>query len=92
MIRPIYSTSMDVELSVEEIESEPIVNVFPNPTTDEITIALENKEYSGVEVYSIQGTLMFDTKESKISLVNFPGGVYFLRIKGVDNVYKIIKY
>ena len=92
MMRPIYSTSMDNELSIEENKSEPIVNIFPNPASDDVTIVLENGLYSGVEVYSIQGSLMIDTIESKISLVNLPGGVYFFRIKGVDSVYKIIKY
>lgn len=91
MIRPIYSTSMDVELGVEEVESEPIVHLYPNPTADEVNISIENKLYEGVEVYSIQGTMIYDTYESKISLTNFPGGVYFFKLKGIDNVYKIIK-
>ncbi len=92
MIRPVYSTSMDIELSVEETNDEPIVKLYPNPTSDEVTITIENRLYEGVEVYSIQGALLHATQESKVSLLTFPSGVYFFKLKGIDNVYKIIKY
>jgi hypothetical protein len=92
MIRPIYSTSMDVELTLEETNAEPIVKLYPNPTSDEVNISIENRLYTGVEVYSIQGSLMYETIESKVSLIDFPSGVYFFRVKGIDSVYKIIKY
>ena len=91
MIRPIYSTAMDVELGIETIGNQPIVNLYPNPTADEVNIVIENGLFEGVEVYSIQGTLLLQTIESNVSLINFPAGVYFFRLKGIDNVYKIIK-
>jgi hypothetical protein len=91
MIRPIYSTAMDVELGIETIGNQPIVNLYPNPTADEVNIVIENGLFEGVEVYSIQGALLLQTIESNVSLINFPAGVYFFRLKGIDKVYKIIK-
>lgn len=91
MIRPIISSNLDAVLDTEEITATPDVKLFPNPTQDVVTIRIEGANYSGVEVYSIHGQLIIDTLEESISLADQPDGMYFFRIKGIEQVYKIVK-
>lgn len=91
MIRPIYSTNLDAELNTTELIKETTAHIYPNPTSGEVKIELENALYTGVEVYSIQGSLLIETEESSFSIQDQPNGMYFFRIKGVDKVYKIVK-
>lgn len=91
MIRPIVSTSLDAELDVEEIRLKPNVRLYPNPTNDMITIEIEDEYYTGVEVYSIQGQLVYKTIERTVPMFDQPNGMYFFRINGIDEVFKIIK-
>lgn len=91
MIRPVFSTNLDDELTTEEIALERAVKIYPNPTSDEVKIEVTGDAYEGVEVYTIQGTLVRATDESSISLMDQPAGIYFFRVKGFDQVFKIIK-
>ena len=91
MMRPIYSTSLDDELSTTEISLEKTAVLYPNPTNDFVEIDFIGGEYNGVEIYTIQGKLVFDSAESKVSLVDQPAGIYFFHIRGIDKVYKIVK-
>lgn len=92
MIRPIISSSLDAELSTDEIVIKPTVRLFPNPTQDQVSIQIENGNYTGVEVYNIQGRLIIDTMDETISLLDHSNGMYFFRIKGFDEVFKIVKH
>lgn len=92
MIRPIISSAMDAELSTEEIAKRPKAILFPNPTNDLVTIEIEDKYYTGVEVYTIQGQLINQTSEKVVSLADQPNGMYFFRILGTDDVFKIVKH
>jgi hypothetical protein len=92
MIRPIISSKMDAILKTDEIVAVPQLKLFPNPTQDIVTIRMEGGNYSGVEVYSIHGQLIIDTQEESVNLVDQPNGMYFFRIKGIEEVYKIVKH
>ena len=91
MIRPIFSTSLDPELGIEEESREIEAVLYPNPTTDEVTIEMSSGLFEGVEVYSIQGTKILSSDMNVVSLSQYPAGVYFFQIKGSRKVYKIIK-
>ena len=92
MIRPIFSTSYDAILGIQEHEKEKLeVRLYPNPTNDMVNIRIENGVYEGVDVYSIQGVKVFDTVETVVDLSNQPNGVYFFRVKGSPETFKIIK-
>jgi hypothetical protein len=91
MMRPIYSTGLDDELSTTEISLEKTAVLFPNPTNDLVEIDVKGLEYNGVDVYTIQGKLVFKTIESTVSLIDQPAGIYFFHVTGIDKVYKIVK-
>jgi hypothetical protein len=57
------------------------VNVYPNPTSDQITIDI--KGYNGVvnvEVYDLQGRLLETTSNTKVSLKKHAKGIYVLKV------------
>lgn len=92
MIRPIVSTSMDNELGIrEEKNSVSSAIVYPNPTTNEITVKMDNGSFTGLEVYNIQGKLILTSENETVQLMDQPAGMYFVRVIGVDGMVKIIK-
>lgn len=71
-------------------------NVFPNPTTGQIT--LEHATYSGsteVRVYSLQGAQMLhqmlEAGARTLSLNGLPAGLYLLSIQTQDNPATVIR-
>lgn len=92
MIRPIFSTEMDVELGIKDKPaSEMQVSIYPNPTSGLVRIEVKNGDYSGGEVYSMQGTRVTTFDSDEVDMSSQPSGVYLLRINGSNKMYKIIK-
>jgi Secretion system C-terminal sorting domain len=87
---------------IEEVSKENNVNVFPNPTKDNITIesppALpRGKQAAVIEISNIQGqlikTLVTNSNKTNIDVSSFPNGVYVIEVrteKGIS-VEKFIK-
>jgi hypothetical protein len=66
--------------------------VFPNPASDVITVEADNLAGSyDLSVFTLQGRLMYSQKEIgeqyHISTVNYPPGIYFIRIQADTVVY-----
>jgi hypothetical protein len=92
MIRPIFSTDMDVTLGIDEIsefENEEVV-LYPNPTRSTVTIEMNNT-FTGVDVLNMQGQVLMHSEYPTVDLSTMPIGVYFFRINGVNKVHKLIK-
>jgi hypothetical protein len=94
MMRPVYSTSMDAELGINEVRNDEFeYTIYPNPTNNYLTINHNSKEFYGVEIYNIQGKLVQTSKDEEIDLSNNPAGIYFLKLIGLKSKnQKIIKY
>jgi photosystem II stability/assembly factor-like uncharacterized protein len=90
--RGVFETSNFV--SVPEIESTPVskslLEVYPNPTSDEITIKLPaGQNVKHVKIYNISGkeVMSFNldntiTDTKTINVVSLPDGVYFIELTG----------
>lgn len=93
MIRPIFSTALDAQLGIKQISKEASnLIIYPNPTTGNLIVKHVDKNYLGVEVYSLYGQLIVDTDSDQIDLSDKPSGIYFVKQKGdFPQVYKIIK-
>ena len=92
MIHPVFSTSLDAELGVEQPATLSYnVEIYPNPTSDKITIRTDVADYSGAEVYSAYGQLVAFTDTNIVDLVHLTNGVYFVRLKGYSQkTFKVI--
>ena len=93
MIRPIFSTGMDISLGIEEKELENVQSIlYPNPTNDLVTIETNQENFEGVEVYDLRGTLILSSDANIVNLSTFNSGIYLFRIKGDPSIYKVIKH
>jgi hypothetical protein len=90
MIRPIFSTSMDVELGINEAPNSIIdYKIYPNPTKSFLSII---GDFNYLELHSLDGKLLFKSIEKEINLEEYTNGVYLLKIFGESNkTFKIIK-
>ena len=67
---------------------------FPNPTNNLIQIEIQN--YNGsfeVALYDFTGKLLEATKRTKLSLADYPKGIYLLKVANGDRIeeVKVIK-
>ncbi|MGH1386398.1 T9SS type A sorting domain-containing protein [Kordia sp.] len=78
-------------LSTEEIEVS-TTKIYPVPFTNQLTIQTENDQISKVDLYSIQGQLLFteaiNSNQKTINLPNLQTGIYF--VKAYNSTGKII--
>ncbi len=77
--------------SVAEEINKSMVTIFPNPTTDYITVDLGSEVISNVEVYSITGSLVMTTEgnaqKQMINVSNLKNGNYFVRVIGSGSTH-----
>ena len=80
--------------TVDIIEIEKNLSVYPNPTSEEITISINN--FNGniqTEVYDLIGNSLQLTNKTTISLRDYAKGIYILKVAYGDRVeeVKVIK-
>jgi len=80
--------------SVSIIEVSKQINIYPNPTKEDVTISIEN--FNGnihTEVYDLIGNRLQTTNETTISLQDYARGIYLLKVAYGDRVeeVKVIK-
>ncbi len=92
MIRPIFSTSLNAELNVEEkqIVKENFV-LFPNPAENTIEVQSSNREVQGLELFNLQGKLVRYSSNAKMEISDIPSGVYLVRPSGSEQMLRLIK-
>src|SRR5690606_13886098 len=78
-------------LAVNEVEKAESINIFPNPTTQFISIASPLVKIDEVEIFSSEGRLIkravIKNETDKIDVRDFANGVYYIRTyKGKDFV------
>lgn len=85
-----------LNISLKELSSVAF-EIFPNPTTDFITIQSDNNQLLDVKLYNAAGVLVMSTTstevQTKLDLSEIPAATYILSIKG-DGFFetkKIIK-
>ncbi len=78
--------------SVQELGMEITLKVFPNPTRE--TLNIESSETIDiVQLLNSNGQLLTQTNEKTISLVEYPAGIYFLKVHTLNTVktLKVLK-
>lgn len=76
-------------LSTEDISPLGEYSIYPNPTSNEVFIYPSPESNSMVYVYNSLGQIVLEKRarefKGKLSLDNFPEGMYFLRINGMNS-------
>jgi hypothetical protein len=81
-------------LGVSEFEESAKIAVYPNPTTDTVTVSLPNNvAIEKIAVYNSLGQLMSVETKNTVSLQNLASGNYYLTIYTAEGNYakKVIK-
>ncbi|MDB3905334.1 T9SS type A sorting domain-containing protein [Crocinitomicaceae bacterium] len=95
MLRPIFSTGMDVTLGIENISHEDItVDLFPNPTSHMININVPDR-VKGCKKLLIDGygRILKETFLSAFDLSEMNSGIYFISIPELSSsLSKVIKF
>jgi hypothetical protein len=77
----------------ELIKPKNVVNVYPNPTKGLVEVATE-LDLERVQVYQMNGQLVFESKQAKFDVSSLPSNVYVLKIihkSGEVSTQKLIK-
>ncbi|XOV67104.1 MAG: T9SS type A sorting domain-containing protein [Fluviicola sp.] len=91
MIRPIFSTDMNVTLNVEEkAEIERISKIYPNPTKNKVTIE-PSVTYKGAILRNMQGQIVKQVEETEFYMQDLPSGMYLLEVIGESKMHRISK-
>ena len=83
-------------LSVNEVEKANSINLFPNPTTQYISIASPLVKINEVEIFNAEGRLVkkafINNETDKIDVKDFADGVYYVRTYNDKNFIKSMKF
>ena len=94
MLRPIFSTSMDVSLGIENspLLEENLV-IYPNPTNDYVTIKLSSSRVDSQKLLLDSfGRVLKKTRSDKFDLSDLTAGIYFISIPSISSkLTKVIK-
>ncbi|MFK7832575.1 MAG: endonuclease [Winogradskyella sp.] len=69
-------------LSVNKVELESVVSLFPNPAKDIVTVNISNNRDTRIEIYNILGTRLFIRKINEtmsIDISHLKSGVYLFK-------------
>lgn len=87
------------ELKIEGVTALPFkVAIYPNPTAENVTIALgEQPEKGHYELYTFDGKMVargtLESQEQVVEMASLASGTYVLRVAagGCENNYRIVK-
>lgn len=88
---------ISVVLGVEHPEINLLMTVFPNPTSNSVTLDVANYDFETLSylLYDITGRQFFigqtSTKETVILLDDLPSSTYFLKITNQNTIIKTFK-
>ena len=88
----VTASSANATLSVEPIEINDFVKVYPNPTTDYLFIKSDLNYQS--TLYNVTGQRVMQSNTKTFNVIDLPMGVYLLKLKSENNsisTFRIIK-
>ena len=82
-------------ISVDEVEESLFAHIFPNPSSDYVSIRLSGdwNDELYLKIYDVQGKIIYEELENKLNFVlstdSYANGMYFVEI--TDGTHQIIK-
>ena len=94
MIRPLFQTPDNYDLSVFEKGEEVNWGVYPNPTSGIVSIQWnETQAFPGAQLIDALGRILeqVSVETLQLDLSNRPCGIYLLKLNSGNNVLKIMR-
>ena len=89
--------TVELNTAIQNIDVSNSINLFPNPTSDKLTISFDNQvnenvhiqlfDVVGRKLMDLSNTILFDNNQYQLSLKAYPSGVYLLKIKTKEQIY-----
>lgn len=89
----LQTVNLDI-LSVDDFSLDNYVAVYPNPSSDFVTIQFKNSAKELIKIYNVNGRLIREKEVSnnqKINISELSQGIYFIRLNSHQAAYKFIK-
>lgn len=84
-----YSTDTTFTTPAREVQPEPALTAFPNPTTGYLrVVAPGGRAAAHIELFTLQGALTREATGSGVDLTGLPSGMYLLRVSLGEQVYR----
>jgi hypothetical protein len=83
-VKTFYYSEKEVE-SIEEITKDKKVAIFPNPTSNTITIETSDEAVQ-IQIYNMLGIKVLQTTNKNIDLSSFASGIYIVDVNGVKTM------
>ncbi len=80
----VSSNSLILSANHSYFERKEVLNIFPNPSTDEINIVTEEGFQGHFEIYSSMGVLMLQSEQKTINIRQLNQGAYILLKRSLD--------
>ena len=84
-----------ITTGVNETSIDLEVSVYPNPTTDYLTLKVENPEGLSFQLFDLQGVMVEYNKvrenSTTVEMKNLPSAIYFLKVIQKNQVVKSFK-
>ena len=79
-------------LSINDLDLEAQVNVYPNPALDMINVS-GKRDFKNIELWNLEGRRILQTQDSEISLQELSSGIYLIKVNYTEGtaVKKLIK-
>ena len=82
---------LGTNLTVNEVEKQDAVRVYPNPVKNILTIEYtSNNDKPNYKLYDISGKLLLEGSGSKVDLSELKNGIYFIKVENLKSI-RIIK-
>lgn len=93
--KPHYPGACDSITEISEIKKEALINTYPNPALDYITINIDKMfgEVNRLELYNSFGQLvLLPTQLLNIDIKELPKGLYFIKVANSRGIIAITKF
>ena len=71
-------------LGLVDNEQKAKFNLYPNPTTDNFSIEMDN-EVKSIDIYSLQGQKVMTSNSKEVNVSNLSKGIYLVQIEDENN-------
>ena len=90
MIRPIFSTAMDVELGIDFQEPE-LISLYPNPASDMVTLQGANADNAKWQIIDLTGKILNKGIGKEVNVSELNTGIYLVQIEGQAKALRLVK-
>lgn len=95
--KPNFTTLLINEVGIENYTSSDIA-IFPNPTTQNLTIKLNHIDATDIQLFDVTGKLLYNINSIgqtiNVDTENLPAGLYFVKVLNHNELlgtYKVVK-